>query len=268
MIRRERYLSWENDPTVSLEAYLPEKGENMPAIIVLPGGGYHALSETEGGEVAQYFAQRGFAAFLLRYSTMYSDFSQSGGEKNLHTLFPEPLHELAAAIKLIRGKSAEFNINPNGIALMGFSAGGHLAANYCNEWNTPEMTSAVDAEAEEICPNVCILCYAATRLRRTSLSMNTAVFGDRESLDADDLLRWCAAENVGRDNPPTMLWHSVTDRMVPVSQSFEMAQALYDEGIPCELHIFSQGDHATGLAEGMPHRKWKELAIDFIERHI
>ena len=268
MIKRESFYFWDNDPTVSLEAYLPEKGENLPAIVVLPGGAYFALSDKEGGEVAEYFAGKGFAAFLLRYSTMHPSFDEPCTPKNPHTLFPEPLHVVASAIKLIRSNAENFSLNPNSISLLGFSAGGHLAANYCNEWNTPAVRDAVGTNAEEIRPNFCILCYAATKLRRSSAAMNLAVFGERESYCDELLRRWCAAENVNRDTPPTFLWHCATDAMVPVGQSLEMAQALLDEAIPCELHVFSEGDHATGLSEGLPATKWKDLAIDFINRYI
>lgn len=267
MIRRESYRFWDNDPDVSLEAYIPEGGENMTAIVILPGGGYFALSGREGGEVARFFAKKGFAAFVLRYSTMHPAFDEPDTPINPHTRFPEPLLLAASALKMIREKSAELCVDPNRIVLMGFSAGGHLAANYCNEWNTPEVYTAIGAEPETIRPNACILCYAATRLRRSSATMNLAVFGERESYPEELCCRWCAAENVNRDTPPTFLWHSAADTMVPVSQSYEMAAALRDEGIVHELHIFSEGEHATGLSIGLPTEPWIELAIRFIERY-
>lgn len=268
MIKTERFYFWESDPTVCLESYISgSEGEKKPALIVLPGGGYFALSDREGALVAKYFAEKGFAAFVLRYSTMHPSFEEPHSPINPHTRFPEPLLVTGAAIKLVREKAEELGIDPSRIVLMGFSAGGHLAANFCNEWKTPEVYGSIGAQPEEIRPNANILCYAATKLGKTSATMGLAVFGPRDSYPEELCRRWCAAENVNRDTPPTFLWHSATDRMVPVSQSYEMAKALSDEGIIHELHIFSEGDHATGLSIGLPTEPWTELAMRFIERY-
>ena len=266
-MKRESIFFWESDPTVSLEAYVPDKGENLPAVVILPGGAYFALSDREGAEVAEYFAERGFAAFVLRYSTMHPSFDRPHTPINPHTVFPEPLYEVAASLKLIRHRAEDFRVNTDSISLMGFSAGGHLAANYCSEWCGGELLKAVEAEKNDVRPNACILCYAATRLHKASATMNMAVFGEREAYPDELLKTRCAAENIGRNTPPTFLWHCATDAMVPVAQSIEMAAALAEEGVPYELHIFSEGQHATGISEGMAAECWPELAIKFIERH-
>jgi len=263
----ESFYFWDSDPTVSLEAYLPEKRGNVPAVVILPGGAYFALSDKEGAQVADYFVKKGMAAFVLRYSTMHPSFDKPDTPINPHTRFPEPLLELGSAIKLIRNNNEQFGVDPNKICVMGFSAGGHLAANYCNEWSGDVIANALGVSKEDIKPNCNILCYAATKLHRASQTMNLAVFGNLDSYPSELLCRWCAAENVNVNTPPTFIWHTVTDRMVPVTQSYSMAQALFDEGIAHELHIFSEGDHAMGLSVGLPAEPWNELAISFIERY-
>jgi len=265
MIKRDSFFFWPQDGTVSLEAYLPSEGEKLPSVVILPGGAYFALSDREGEEVAEYFASRGFASFVLRYSTMHPSFDEPTTEINPHTRFPEPLNETAAAIKLLRDHAGDLGIDPDRIVLMGFSAGGHLAANYCNEWNCGHIAAALGVNAESIRPNACVLCYAATKLHRSSVTMNLAVFGPDENVTADMLERYSAAENVNRDTPPTFLWHTVTDKMVSVEQSYKMAEALASEGIVHELHVFSSGDHAMGLSEGLPAEPWKDLAIRFLD---
>lgn len=260
MIRRDSFFIWQPDPTVSLEAFIPENREDgLPGIIILPGGAYFAISETESDSVAQAFAGMGFAAYVLHYSTMHPSFDRPDTAVNTHTIFPEPLQVVAAACAHVRRAYGK-------VCLVGFSAGGHLAANYCNEWNTPEVRG--ERAAEEIRPDACVLCYAATELKASSAAMNMAVFGRRDSYPEALRRRWWAAENVNRDTPPTFLWHTVTDNMVPVAQTYRMAQALNDEGIVHECHIFSEGPHAVGLSEGYPAQVWPELAKKFIERYV
>lgn len=258
---------WDQDGSVRLDAFLPSEGENLPALLILPGGAYFALSDREGASVAEYFAGRGFASFVLRYSTLHPSFDKADTPINPHTRFPEPLQQTAFAIKLLRDGADRFRLNKNRISLMGFSAGGHLAANYCNYWTREDIWGSVCSDREEVRPNASILCYPAVNLSSTSATMNLAVFGPMESYPAYLLEPYCAAKNIDRCTPPTFIWHNATDKMVNVSQSYEMACALAEEGIIHELHVFSEGDHATGLSEGLPARIWKELAISFIERN-
>lgn len=260
MIKRESISIWKPDPSVSLEAFVPDNPDrSLPAVIILPGGAYFAISNTESDCVAEAFAHMGFAAYVLRYSTMHPSFDRPDTPVNAHTIFPEPLQVTAAACATVRKRHGK-------ICLIGFSAGGHLAANYCNEWNSPIVRG--EWEAEDVRPDACVLCYAATELKASSATMNMAVFGKRESYPDSLRQRWCAAENVNRDTPPTFLWHTVMDNMVPVSQTYRMAQALNDEGIVHECHIFSEGPHAVGMSEGYPAEIWPELAKKFIKRYV
>lgn len=267
-ILRDSIRFWEKDSSVSLEAFLPSEGENLPALLILPGGAYFALSDREGALVADYFAGRGFAAFVLRYSTLHPSFGRPDTPINPHTRFPEPLQQTAAAIKLLRNNSKEFHLNPDRICLMGFSAGGHLAANYCNYWTREDVWSSVCSNMEEVRPNGSILCYPAVILSSASATMNLAVFGAMDSYPAKLLETYCAPKNIDRCTPPSFIWHTATDNMVNVSQSYQMASALAEEGITHELHVFSAGEHAMGLSEGLPAEPWKDLAISFIERNI
>ena len=181
-MKRDVYPIWPEDESVTLTVCRPEEaGEARAAVIVLPGGAYIAHADGEADVVAERFTQMGYLGCVLRASTLYRDFAHTDGPVNGHTVFPEPLRQVAEAIRFLRGRASEFSLDKKRVALLGFSAGGHLAANYGNLWNSDEVCSTHDASAEDIRPGAIILCYAATELGVTRhTTMLTAVFGEKE----------------------------------------------------------------------------------------
>ncbi len=256
---------WPADGAVRLTRYDDGRGEKRPAVLVLPGGGYAAIAPREGAPVAEHFASLGYRAFVLSYSTRWPDFERMGqGEPNGHTVFPEPLRELAAAVAFLRRHADGLGVDGR-IILMGFSAGAHLAANYMNLWNTEDVYEAV-AGPDELAPTLCVLGYPAVELDNDGM-MAPAIFGADGTHSPASLRRWSARWHVGSQTPPCFLFHSVTDPMVPVQQSLGLAQALEDAGIAYELHLFGCGGHAYGLGAGTRAGAWPALADGFI-RHI
>ena len=253
-----------SDPLVQLEGY---RGiGNKACILVLPGGAYAACAEPEGRPIAEFFAEHGYAAFTLRYSTLWSDFANKEAPVNTHTIFPEPVREVAAAIKYIKDNRASLYTNGN-IVVCGFSAGGHLAASYGNTWFEKEICSGIAAEPEEIRPMCQILSYSVTKLKaEPKIMMNRAIFGKWDiSPDADELSLRSPVENVSDKTPPTFMWHSAKDNMVSVNQTINMGLALQNAGVIYEVHIYPFGPHASGLSNGLPAENWKVEAIRFIE---
>lgn len=244
------------DKSVKLTGYLP-RGKEKPVIIVLPGGGYEVCAKNEGEPVAKAFAKLGFAAFTLHYSVLRG--KRFG--KNEHTLFPEPLREVALTIKHIRSNAEEYGIDSNKIALFGASAGGHLAATYANMWNSPYIYDGIETPSR-IRVNGCVLLYGATdtTINTTLLS---AIYGKEEFTD-EEKSRFVAKDAVSEDTPPTVLFHSVNDPIVPVRESLELFAALQQRGIPTELHLFGSGGHAYGLGEKTPLDGWQKLAANFL----
>lgn len=268
-MRKEIYRIWENDPAVTLTSFVDGGKEGKrPAVIVLPGGGYVATADREADPVAIRFAELGYAAFVLRYSTLYESFDAVEGGENGHVRFPQPLLQVAAAISFVRDCSAELGIDPQKIALIGFSAGGHLASNYCNKWNTPLILEGVGLNPERVRPNGCVLCYAATSLfRKGGERMIEAVFGDGEATD-DMLRKYSAQFGVNVDTPPTYLWHSAKDETVPVKQTYDMSKALEAAGIVHEADFFPEGGHATGLSVGLKSGVWPLNADAFLKKNM
>lgn len=256
---------WPNDPAVRLTRFACEGSEPQPAIVILPGGGYAALAPREGAPVAEHFARRGWRTFVLGYSTRWPDFDHCGeGEPNRRTLFPEPVRELAAAVAYIRENAAALGVDGR-VIVMGFSAGAHLAANYMNLWNTPEVYDGI-ADPALLKPDVCVLGYPAVELDNVGM-MTPAIFGDGVEPDEAALRRWSARYHVGGQTPPCFIFHSVTDPMVPVQQSLDLAQALEAAGIAYEMHLFGCGGHAYGLGGHERAGAWPELCDGFM-RHI
>lgn len=179
-----------------------------PALLIFPGGGYQRCSDREAEPVALSFSAQGFQTFVLRYSIK---------EK---AKFPQPLLDAEGAIRALRTHADEWNLDPNRIAVCGFSAGAHLAA------------CLATMSAPELRPNALVLGYGAV---------------DR-SLHSPE--RPCPVEHVGPGTPPTFLFHTWEDPVVPVANSLSFAQALNKYSIPFEVHIFQNGQH--GMATGKP----------------
>lgn len=268
-MRKEIYRIWPGDPRVTLTLFLDgEKQGEKSAVIVLPGGGYIANADGEADPIAMHFAKMGYAAFVLRYSTLYDGFDITDCEENPHTKFPEPMLEVGAAISFVRDCSAELGIDPGRIIVMGFSAGGHLAANYANKWNTEEIYKPLGVASKKLKPNGCVLCYAATSLLDSVDSrMPEAVFGT-ESVSGEQLKLYSAQFGVNADTPPTFLWHAEDDDDVPVQETINMAKALEEKGISYEMKLFETGGHATGLSEGLPAEGWKDMMDKFMRDNI
>jgi len=245
---------WASDNTVTLTCFTPCATEGAPAILVLPGGGYNTCAPFEGDPVGEKFAKLGYHAYVLRYSTRFTTFENMGGDVNLHTIFPEPLKQVAAAMRLIRNEHPEIPA-----AVAGFSAGGHLASCYGSLWNSPEIGDGSD----DLKPNAVILGYAATELMQDEIIMK-AIYGEKEVYSEEEIHRYMSKELIGPQTPPTFLFHSVTDPMVPVRESVEYAQALDKAGIAYELHLFGTGGHAYSIAEDKPMGTWVNMADNFI----
>lgn len=254
---------WPDDPSVKLSGRF-NSGEKRPALLILPGGGYNICAPVEGDAVADKFYDMGYAAFVLEYSTRFGSFSNIGGEINIHTLFPEPLREVAAAVKYIRDHAPELGSDGDALALMGFSAGGHLAACYSNLWNSAEVFGGMAENAEKLRPNACVLIYPALRLHSGEMLMK-AIYGERESYTQQECARYSAENLVSQTTPPTFIFHSVTDPMVPFGGSRHYSVALQEAGIAHEVHLFGRGGHAYGIAEGRPEGIWTSLAHSFLQ---
>ncbi|MBP5249473.1 MAG: alpha/beta hydrolase [Lachnospiraceae bacterium] len=213
-----------------------DKDRKRPAILVCPGGAYQYTSEREAEPVALKFSGMGYQTFVLDYSC-----SPTGAE------YPTALTQALASIKYIRENAEEWHIDPKKITVMGFSAGGHLAANVSVDHENEAVLKAIGAKKNECRPDACVLCYPV---------ISSGKWAHRGSIDnlmgskkSDELQEHLSLENrVNTDTPPTFLWHTWADGSVPVQNTLLYALALKDKNVTAEVHIFPFGGHGLSLA--------------------
>ncbi len=224
-----------------LDTYLLDDLANMkverkrPAVLILPGGGYRFTSDREAEPVAIQMNAMGFQAFVLYYSCEPAT-------------FPTALLQTAKAISLIREHAREWHIEERKIVLLGFSAGGHLAASLGTFWNKEFVYEALKIEPKRIRPDGLVLAYPV---------ITSGEFAHQDSFRAllgekyEERKEWVSLENqVGEDMMPVFLWHTFEDESVPVENSLLFASALRKKNIPFELHIYQKGRHGLSLANG------------------
>lgn len=220
----------------TLAVYLPEKSKaSGAAVMICPGGGYGILAAShEGSDLAKWFNERGVAAFVLKY--------RLPTEKAMTQQHEVPLLDAKRGIALIRENAAKWNIKSDKIGVMGFSAGGHLAATLSTHFNKGK------APSELAKPNFSILIYPVI-----SLSPELVHGGSRDNLlgpdKADEMfIRYYSNElQVDAATPPAFLVHSIDDKGVSYKNSVIYAEALNAKNIPAELHIYPKGGHGYGM---------------------
>jgi acetyl esterase/lipase len=225
----------------SLTIYPAARAPVPTGVVVAPGGGYGGLAnDHEGRQVAAYFNAMGVSAFVLRYRL---------GPRYHH---PIQIGDASRAVRYVRAMAAELKIAPNRIGLMGFSAGGHLAATTATLANAgrPDETDPIERLSSR--PDFLILGYPVI-----SFDPAIAHMGSRRNLLGDDpdpaLVALLSAERqVTPDTPPTFLFHTTADGAVPAENSIRFYLALKAAKVPVELHIFENGPHGVGLALGDP----------------
>lgn len=229
----------EDIPTLSVFQPQPGRG-NGDAVIVMPGGAYLGLATIlEGREVADWFTARGFTAFVLRYRL---------GKKYL---LPVPLMDARRAIQTVRAEATEFHIQPDHIAVIGFSAGGHLAALSATQFVAGDAGSSDPIARVSSRPDALILGYGWVG----GVTLDTSHLSYCKLMDVMDQCAALAkaytpARFVTAQTPPTFLYHTTDDKTVPVTQALDFYQALIQAGVPAEMHIFAHGAHGSGLGSG------------------
>lgn len=241
-----------SDQVPGLEPFVLDTSEKRGAVVVCPGGGYHVLAEHEGEPIAKWLNDAGVHAFVLTYRVA-------------PYRHPCPLMDAQRAIRYVRFRSSEWNIDPGRIGILGFSAGGHLASTAGTHWDRG-MDSSDPIDAVSCRPDAMILCYPVISFGDYG---HTGSMHNLLGPSPDQTVRISLSnENqVTGETPPAFLWHTADDEVVSVGHSLSFAGALSKNRVPFELHVFETGRHGLGLAPNSPDvAVWADLCADWLKR--
>ena len=282
------YVPSSRGAQIPMDVYVPRVSREIepdirrPAIVVCPGGGYAFCSERESEAIALRFVTEGFNVFVLWYRVgecaddETHDHDAAGWYlKSPQHTFPLPQHDIASAVAHVRAHAAQYHTDPNRIAVMGFSVGGHLAASLSGLWHHAQLWQELGLTPEDVRPNAAVLCYPVIVSDQDAHRGSFVHLSGREEIAQHaqyDVTNW-----VSENYPPTFLWHTFTDADVPVQNSLRMGLALANAGVLSEMHIFPRGRHGLSLANSITcHRNdasmqqeectiWPSLAARFLK---
>lgn len=260
-----RYQLWDNIPGTAayepwIEHYKPENPINDSALVIIPGSAYSMdpdRPKQEGERVAKHYCEMGINVFCLRYRVK-PDY------------FPLPILDGRRTVRYIRFHSEKFGINPDKVAVMGYSSGGHLTASLFTYLDKIDFEDIDEIDKMSFVPNYQILCYPVIGLDRDNYYIHRSspanLLGDGYDKYKDALsLEFSEVEEVA----PTFIWHNFDDTCVSVVNSLRYAENLRKKGTPVEMHIFPEGGHGIGMpAEDtkiLNHdKKWIDLLTDWL----
>ncbi len=250
---------WDNAPGTYtdepvLHYYPAENKTSDGTVVIFPGGGYTHLANHEGQGYAEYLNSIGMDAFVCPYRVFPH-------------LFPLPLLDARRAVRYVRVNAKKFGINPERIAVMGSSAGGHLAALVSTYTAPIDFENSDETDKADYRPDATILCYPGIHHPDDTGIAHIGSYLYLLGEDRQDMAPSLSPDLLVKDTtPPAFLWHTAEDNSVNVINSYLYATALRKHGIPCEMHIFPNGRHGLGLAPSVPHTaQWAGLLKNWID---
>ncbi len=249
-------IAWiKNVSKPTLTIYLPkEEITTRTAVIICPGGGYSGESYLkEGTLIAEEFSRKGIAAFILKYRLPSNSIMI---DKTIG-----PLQDAQQAIKTVRQRAAEWQIDTAKIGIMGFSAGGHLASTAGTNFSKSYIPNE---ENISLRPNFMILVYPVI-----SMSDELTHNGSRNNLLGEDaskeqITQFSNELHVNKNTPPTWITHTGDDTLVPVENSIRFYQELIRNKVPAEMHLYPKGGH--GFVLSMPTDEWMQPVFKWMTK--
>ena len=217
-------------------SYIHEDKKVRPCMLVVPGGGYRYVSSTEADPVARTFYAAGYNVFVLAYTVNYLD----------EPLKLQPLMDIARAVRIIRYHAEKCSVDPDKMAVCGFSAGAHLCASLCvhySDISDPDPKYApISARPDAAVLGYPVITSGEYAYKDSFTALLGADAGEKE-------LEYMSLEkHVTDDMPPCFLWQTASDESVPVENSYLFAMACRKAGVPFAHHVFSEGIHGMSVA--------------------
>ncbi len=250
---RVSWIKQISHPTLTL--FLPPKANATGAgVIICPGGGYTGESYwREGTIIAEAFLSQGIAAFILKY--------RLPDDSIMPNKAIGPLQDAQQAIKIVRQRAQEWQLNPTKIGIMGFSAGGHLASTAGTHF---QKSYIPNDEQVNLRPDFMILVYPVIMMQDevTHSGSRTNLLGPAPSQEQKNL--FSNELHVGPNTPPTWLTHAGDDTVVPVENSIRFYQQLIQHKVPAEMHLYPKGNH--GFVLKLPTYEWMKPLFDWMKK--
>ncbi len=223
-----------------LTVYLPKGVSSHAAVIVCPGGGYVFRAPHEGGPPAAMLSKLGITAFVLKYRIA----------PRYH--YPVQREDVMRAMRLVRYYAPQWGIDPNKIGIMGFSAGGHLAAMAatCFDSGNPNAADPIDKVSSK--PDAAMLLYPVITMHKsfTHMGSRIALLGNHPSRAMVN--KMSLEQRVTAETPPSFVVATYDDNVVPIQNSLEYVMACWKHHVPVEFHLYAHGPHGFGLGLGNP----------------
>jgi len=244
----------------TLTVFLPKTTNVNAAMVICPGGSYGHLAEHEGSLYARWLNEHGIAGFVLKY--------RLGGTNGYR--HPAMLQDAARAVRIVRARANEWNIDPRHVGIIGSSAGGHLAATLMTRFDAGDTNSADPIERVSSRPDLAVLCYPVITMTEPFVhrGSKTNLLGANPS---PELVKELSGElHVTTNTPPCFIWATADDKTAPVENSLKFAEALRTARVPFELHIYESGKHGQGLGshEWQPEKflPWTRACTDWLKQ--
>ncbi len=226
------------------------------AAIVCPGGGYVRLAVTnEGNGMAKWLNSLGVSVFIIKYRL-----KEYG--------HPAPLRDVLRAVRLVRSRATEFDVDPQRIGLFGSSAGGHLVACAGTLYDHPDGKTGAALDAVSARPDFMVMQYSVVQMDTAVVHRGSreALLGKNPSAELIDLLS--VDRHVTKDTPPAFLVATQEDTSVPLENSIAFYRALRAAGVSAELHLYEKGPHGFGMRAGYgPTSEWPQRATEWMHSH-
>ncbi|MEH7098305.1 alpha/beta hydrolase [Neobacillus vireti] len=242
-----------NENAPSIQPFLLEGSGPFPVIIVAAGGAYARRAEHEAYPVAEWLNSIGISAVVLNYRVApYKH--------------PIPLNEAKRAIRMVRSQGEVWNLDPNRVGILGFSAGGHLASSVGTHYDKGNLEAEDPVERYSSRPDLMILCYPVISMGAyTHEGSRTNLLGEYPDTELVELLS--NEKQISEETPPAFLWHTADDASVSVENSLLFAAGLGRHKVPFDLHIFESGRHGLGLAvEHTEAGEWPRLCEKWLRK--